>query len=359
VAADPVPHVRMTPWREGIHVDIVAVPVPGGRRAVEPGSGAAVVVETVGGALRQARRDLAGEAAQARALLSHCPSLADGRWAWDLETVLAAVAFLGELSDYEGPRVIEWPQGEAFSLTRKVGAGDFTATVASGIDWFAVDGRLRVDDVTVLSLMDLLARMRDAPGGYIALDDRRFLRLDAHFRRQLQALAAIGRRRQDGIEAPALAVPALRELLDGAEVAGDAPWQEAVRRFEAAAGHCPRVPATLTAELRPYQEEGFRWLSRLAAWGAGACLADDMGLGKTVQALAVILERCAGGPTLVVAPTSVCFNWKDEMRRFAPTLAPHVVHDLENREAEILALGPFDVLLCSYTLLHQHGETLS
>ncbi len=52
----------------------------------------------------------------------------------------------------------------------------------------------------------------------------------------------------------------------------------------------------------------------------GACLADQMGLGKTVQALAVILTRANSGPTLIVAPTSVCMNWVSEAQRFAPTL---------------------------------------
>jgi len=54
--------------------------------------------------------------------------------------------------------------------------------------------------------------------------------------------------------------------------------------------------------------------------GLGGCLADDMGLGKTLQALALILDRAPAGPTLVVAPTSVCMNWVTEANRFAPTL---------------------------------------
>ena len=58
----------------------------------------------------------------------------------------------------------------------------------------------------------------------------------------------------------------------------------------------PQLPATLQAELRDYQEEGFLWLARLARLEAGACLADDMGLGKTVQAIALMLHRAAEGP---------------------------------------------------------------
>ena len=80
------------------------------------------------------------------------------------------------------------------------------------------------------------------------------------------------------------------------------------------------VPATISAELRSYQLDGFRWLSRLAALGLGACLADDMGLGKTIEILALLASRIAEGPILVVAPTSVCANWISEAARFAPSL---------------------------------------
>ena len=66
----------------------------------------------------------------------------------------------------------------------------------------------------------------------------------------------------------------------------------------------PKPPARSRGTLRDYQIEGHAWLARLAAWGAGACLADDMGLGKTVQAIALLLDRAKLGPALVVAPTS-------------------------------------------------------
>ena len=64
----------------------------------------------------------------------------------------------------------------------------------------------------------------------------------------------------------------------------------------------------MQADLRCYQEDGFKYLSKLANWGIGACLADDMGLGKTIQAITLLLEQAKNGPALVVAPTSVCFK---------------------------------------------------
>ncbi len=109
--------------------------------------------------------------------------------------------------------------------------------------------------------------------------------------------------------------------------------------------------------MRPYQLDGFKWMFRLAAWGAGACLADDMGLGKTLQAMAMLVARASKGPALVVAPTSVCMNWMMEARRFAPTLNM-LPFNSDDREKIISELKPFDVLVCSYTLLHLESERL-
>jgi len=119
----------------------------------------------------------------------------------------------------------------------------------------------------------------------------------------------------------------------------------------------PKVPKAFEADLRPYQEEGFQWMARLAEAGFGACLADDMGLGKTVQALALLLRRGKAGPALVVAPTSVCANWAAEILKFAPALS--VRHLSEgDREQTLDSLEPMDVLLCSYGLLHTESERL-
>ncbi|MEO0685618.1 MAG: DEAD/DEAH box helicase, partial [Cyanobacteria bacterium J06649_11] len=114
----------------------------------------------------------------------------------------------------------------------------------------------------------------------------------------------------------------------------------------------PELPSTLQAELRDYQIEGFNWLSRLAYWGVGACLADQMGLGKTLQALALILQRAVQGATLIIAPTSVCMNWISEAGKFAPTLNV-IQFGSGNRQKLLDKLQPLDMLVCSYGLLQQ------
>lgn len=76
------------------------------------------------------------------------------------------------------------------------------------------------------------------------------------------------------------------------------------------------LPSDLRATLRPYQEDGVRWLAFLAEIGLGGVLADDMGLGKTLQTLCALGVR--PGPHLVVAPTSVLGNWVAEAGKFLP-----------------------------------------
>ena len=86
----------------------------------------------------------------------------------------------------------------------------------------------------------------------------------------------------------------------------------------------------LRATLRPYQDEGVAFLQHLRREGVGGILADDMGLGKTLQTIAhLVLEKDAGRldkPALVVAPTSLAFNWSRELEKFAPHLRVTVLH---------------------------------
>jgi SNF2 family DNA or RNA helicase len=118
----------------------------------------------------------------------------------------------------------------------------------------------------------------------------------------------------------------------------------------------PRPPASLAAELRPYQQEGYAWLSFLWDAGLGGILADDMGLGKTLQTLALLCRARAAGdlpdPVLVVAPTSVVHNWAREAARFAPALRVVTVDATEKRRAVPLAehVAGADLVITSYAL---------
>jgi len=120
------------------------------------------------------------------------------------------------------------------------------------------------------------------------------------------------------------------------------------------------LPANIHAELRSYQQVGFQWMSRLAWWGAGACLADDMGLGKTLQAITLMQSRAAQGPQLVVMPTSLLHNWQSELSRFAPALSVKLLNPQgANRQQMVTEAEAGDVILATYGLLVTEGELLS
>ncbi|MEQ8474365.1 MAG: SNF2-related protein [Marinoscillum sp.] len=111
-----------------------------------------------------------------------------------------------------------------------------------------------------------------------------------------------------------------------------------------------RKPKILKAELRDYQQAGLNWLNFLREYRWGGILADDMGLGKTLQALALIcleLEQNPNKPNLVIAPTTLLFNWKDEIEKFAPGLDYFIHHgqrydspsDFKNHQVVLTSYG--------------------
>lgn len=121
-----------------------------------------------------------------------------------------------------------------------------------------------------------------------------------------------------------------------------------------------KVPKKLKAELRGYQEEGFRWLQFLADNGLHGILADDMGLGKTIQTLAHIAaekDKKPGRPSLVIAPTSVVPNWAAEVEKFAPHIKTLLLHG-KDRAALFSKITKADLVLTSYPLLTQDFEIL-
>jgi len=128
-------------------------------------------------------------------------------------------------------------------------------------------------------------------------------------------------------------------------------------------------PEGFVGALRPYQLKGLSWLAFLDRFGLGACLADDMGLGKTIQLLALLVherERAVEtggsvGPTLLVAPTSVVYNWRREANRFAPELTVLMHHGVERATgAKLLDVAHgADLVVTTYALAHRDIDDLS
>jgi len=113
------------------------------------------------------------------------------------------------------------------------------------------------------------------------------------------------------------------------------------------------VPRALQGKLRPYQQGALEWLTFLHEFGYGGCLADDMGLGKTVQTLALLLARPQPGrPSLIVAPTSVIFNWEKEIEKFAPTLSYYLFYGI-GRNKDLAFLSGQELIITTYALMRR------
>jgi SNF2 family DNA or RNA helicase len=120
------------------------------------------------------------------------------------------------------------------------------------------------------------------------------------------------------------------------------------------------VPSDVKATLRGYQSEGVRWLERLRMMFLNGILADDMGLGKTLQAIVALTQymKKKTGHALIVCPTSLLYNWKEEFAKFNPKFKVTVVDGIpSNRKKLIEQMENYDVMITSYTLLQKDIES--
>lgn len=114
-----------------------------------------------------------------------------------------------------------------------------------------------------------------------------------------------------------------------------------------------QVPEELNGTLREYQKVGYNWFRMLDYLGFGGILGDEMGLGKTIQAIAFILSS-KGSRTLIVAPTSLTYNWINELEKFAPSLRVAAFNGVkDDRREKFRNIGDYDVVITTYNLLRR------
>ncbi len=354
-------HAHLLPLGEGLRLELLVRPLGDGGPYSPPGKGSVLWVGDVQKQRTQTKRSLKKERDALEHVLAQAPYLSewphdDGEWRFeDPEDCLEILQELQELGDQVQ---VEWPEGQSLRLTRRVDLADLTLQIKQKRDWFQVDGAVELSPEQTLSLQALLNLLEHRRGRFVPLGDQQFLALTEQFQKRLEELQAFTESAGNQLRLHDFAAPALEEWVDSVgKLETDARWKERLQKLREAQSLTPAVPSTLQAQLRDYQQEGFTWLTRLAHWEAGACLADDMGLGKTLQAIAVLLERAPQGPALVLAPASVAQNWVREIHRFAPTLRP-VLLAFEDRQQVVQAAEPFEVIISSYGLLPQETETL-
>ncbi|MGH7714334.1 MAG: SNF2-related protein, partial [Gemmatimonadaceae bacterium] len=213
------------------------------------------------------------------------------------------------------------------------------AAVRSGIDWFDLDASVSYGDM--VAPLSALLEARRRGDETIPLEDGSLGLLPLEWLTHLGPLAATGENEHGVTRFKKTQLSLLDALLAALpEVSVDATFERArtelrsFERVEAAA-----APTTFAGTLREYQREGLGWLHFLRRFGLGGCLADDMGLGKTVQVLALLDSRRVenAGPSVVVVPRSLVFNWMREAERFTPALR---VMDYSGSGRNVVAIDP-------------------
>jgi hypothetical protein len=364
IEPDCLPHVHLTSCASGFRVEFFARPFVRGELKLKPGEGAERIITDIDGQSYQIQRNLAQELENAENVAANCQTLSQiphPNWQWLIPDPHDFLDILLELNilKQQNRVIVEWPEGEKLRITREMSVSDLRVRIKGKSGWFEISGQLVVDDTLALEIKDLIAMIPQIQKRFLPLGAGQFLALTDDLKNHLKAISTFTELKNRALQfhpTAALALDGLTKNLTRLET--DENWRIQLDRIKSCSTHIPQIPKELKAALRQYQVEGYTWLSRLSFWGVGACLADDMGLGKTMQVLAIILERAPNGPSLVIAPASVCLNWFDEIHRFAPTLNVVRLED-RHREKAVQGLKPFDVLVISYGMLMHESALLS
>lgn len=360
VETDSRIRVQLLPFGETLKAELFAKPFGEHPPYCKPGIGGKVLIHNRNGDRVQVERDLEKERDTADRLLNEILMLENVNSDRDLlsfDNPLDSLSLLEILQQHLDEIVVEWPEGERYKMKGSIDFAQLNLLVKSRGDWFELEGEVKIDEETVLSLKELLEKSARGHKQFIELRPGEFVAMSSRLKKQLNHLQSFAQIGKKGVELNKFASVSMRDFFESQEnLKADKAWRDFQKSVQQPLMKEIAVPEKLQAELRPYQEEGFRWMARLSEWGAGACLADDMGLGKTIQAIAILQHRAMQGPALVVAPVSVIPNWVSEIKKFAPDLCPHILLQ-SNREETFNLLGPGHVLVSSYGLL-QSEETL-
>ena len=275
--------------------------------------------------------------------------------------------------------------------------GELQVRVSSGIDWFELHGEVSFGDTTA-PLPRLLAALRRGEKS-VKLDDGTFGLLPEEWLKKYGLLANLGEAVDDHLRFTKRQLGFLDVLLASMpEARVDEVFQHARQELAGFQGVEPAdAPAGFVGELRAYQREGLGWMQFLRQFGFGGCLADDMGLGKTVMVLSMLESRrqlrvngadattadqkpakqngngdgsvhpttppphnpttsARPGPSLVVVPKSLVFNWKQEAAKFTPQMRVLDHTGIARTKETAEHFDQFDLILTTYGTLRRDAE---
>lgn len=265
------------------------------------------------------------------------------------------------------------PINELTDSELNIGFGLNTRHDQAQINWFELSPKffLRGQEIDPSNILRL------GSGGVIEYDNKLYLvpqkqipslRLLEEFWRKLQQskIESSRRGRDTYYQLPrsqTLFLLALRKA--GIPFQGDDDWNSLCEFYDRLGETAQNLslPQSVKADLKPYQYSGVQWLNDLYRLRLGALLADDMGLGKTLQTLAFLDDlrvKNDMGPVLVVVPSSLVFNWRNEIEKFTPEI-PVTTFSNDSREniAQLVSHNETNLVLITYGLILEHSEVIS
>lgn len=233
--------------------------------------------------------------------------------------------------------------------------------ISSGIDWFDAQIEVLYGDqkVSIKDIKHALASRQN----YVQLADGSLGLLPEEWLKKYSLLFKIGEEKDKGLKLSKYNFSVIDELYefidDEAIVIELEQKRKKLLQFDEIRNVA--LPGNVNAVLRPYQESGFQWLNYLDEVKWGGILADDMGLGKTIQALTFIQhyknthsDKCLA---LVVCPTTLIYNWENEIKKFTPTIRYHIHHG-PTRQKNPETLQQFDIIITTYGTLRSDVQLL-
>ena len=227
---------------------------------------------------------------------------------------------------------------------------DISVNISSESDWFDIELLLEVDGISV-DLQELKKAL-NAQKKYVKLRDGSLAKLPEKLIEKFNYLINFGRIDDNSIRFDNHHLSFIDRLLAEADHKSMDTLSKQklskLNKFETIKDY--EIPDEFKSILRNYQRAGYDWLNFLKEFSFGGILADDMGLGKTIQALALLLNEVRTYPrkiNLIVAPTSVIFNWVREIAKFTPDLQ-HLLHYGTRRTKDVRRLRKYPLILTTY-----------
>ncbi|MFB6466983.1 SNF2 helicase associated domain-containing protein [Cytobacillus sp. Hz8] len=228
-------------------------------------------------------------------------------------------------------------------------------------DW--LEFKFEMDNISEKQIRDVLIALEEKrkyfrlpSGSLLSLEAREF----AEIKRFLNALPIQKDEYESTLNVPIISgFKLLNTIADDNMITMEESFKQFLNHLQNPGSLHFDVPQALESILREYQKHGYKWMKTLASYGFGGILGDTMGLGKTLQSITYILSelpqiRLKGKPVLVVCPSSLTYNWKNELLKFTPEIKTQVMDgNLTERDKKQKEAMDFDVMITSYPLVRR------